>query len=326
MLAVPDGLAPRQIPKRRALPNYNDYIENRRSVCEHRAAFSWRGCPNPHNSTTRPLTLSSANAVMTADVVNATTIYYLSYPGNGMPMRQYFGGVINAYLYYPVAPQTLNLNSSQQTAGTIHDIFAFFSGSSTAIGVGPAWASSTSRGTGSGSTAIQRDSTLLVWMNTNAITVYNGTTSYNIGAGYGTYLGSVYMTGNGETSMQFKPTPAPGGTAGQNLGLYNAYNRVRTIASNNDSTSAGWTYSTAAWEALDDSTNNSIGFLDGLQQSSVDAQAQINVSASSSSVSGWIAVDLDSFTANPGGTRAGVRVHQPPTGQVFLRSTISSLN
>src|ERR1700689_2497793 len=72
------------------------------------------------------LSLSSTNPVMTADVVNATTIYYLSYPGNGGPLRRFFGGDIITYEYYSFAPQTLNLNSSQQLTNNIYDIFAFF--------------------------------------------------------------------------------------------------------------------------------------------------------------------------------------------------------
>ena len=244
------------------------------------------------------LTLTSNTPVMSNDVVNATTVYYTNYNGDSLPVVG-GGGASNQTI---TAQISLALNSSWELAGSIHDIFVFYTGSWN-ICAGPAWANISSspwRGSGAGTTQLTQQPDGL-WVNTNLVSnCYNGTSDDSFAAGYGLYVGSVYMTGNGETSMQFKPTPASGGTNNM-LGLYNAYNRVRTIARNNDSASPAWTYSSPAWEVLDNNVNNNIGFIDGLAQSSVDAQVQINMYTSSSSVVGFVAVDFDSFTAAPSG-------------------------
>ena len=55
------------------------------------------------------------------------------------------------------------------------------------------------------------------------------------------------MTANGQTGMQFAPTPALGGT-NNILGVYNAYNRVSTTSICQDTTST-WTYGSSTIHA-----------------------------------------------------------------------------
>jgi hypothetical protein len=214
------------------------------------------------------LTLTSNTPVMTGDVTSATTIYYAPYLGNSMPSSNgtsFSNSTFNSQL-------TLTLNSTQQTAGNVYDIFTFFSSPNWFICVGPAWASTTSRGTGAGTTQLTQLEGL--WVNAVALTTcHNGTTNGEFAADVALYLGSVYMTANGETSMVLKPSAASGGTANV-MGLYNAYNRVRTTAYSRDSTS-NWLYATASWRAADNSTSNEITFLDGLQQSPATGQLQL---------------------------------------------------
>jgi hypothetical protein len=127
------------------------------------------------------------------------------------------------------------------------------------------------------------------------------------------------MTGNGQTSMQFKPTPATGGTSNV-LGLYNAYNRVRISSRNIDSAHPSWTDSNPNWELLDTANStsthqNTISFLDGLQQSSVEAQAAINMNSSASTIAGYLGVALDSTApTNPGGFIGLTTQNQSPYG------------
>ncbi len=242
------------------------------------------------------LTLTSGTPVMTSSVTAATTIYYVPDVGNLVPV-----GSGNIWGYNSVGSGvSVALSSTYQTAGNIYDVFAFLhSGSTPTLGIGPAWASVASRGSGSGSTAIGQSSANGLWVAANPITLYNGNTSYYVDNGSGnwaTYLGSFYATANGQTEMVFLPTAASGGT--QNiLGLYNAYNRVRTIAASSDSTSS-WAYSVATWREADNSASNSIYFLDGLQQSAVHSEYTCIMEPNTGG-QGDIGIDLDSTTATP---------------------------
>jgi hypothetical protein len=261
------------------------------------------------------LTLQSNTPVMTSDVVGASTVYYTPYVGNNIIGDA--GGTPGNISFFQT---TLGLSSSL-TTGNIYDIFGFYYQNVFYLCTGPAWASATSRGTGAGTTEITQIQG--IWFNTNAVSsclnTVPGTCPCNLVARNSTYLGSVYMTGNGQTSMQFKPTPATGGTSNV-LGLYNAYNRVRISSRNIDSAHPSWTDSNPNWELLDTANStsthqNTISFLDGLQQSSVEAQAAINMNSSASTIAGYLGVALDSTApTNPGGFIGLTTQNQSPYG------------
>jgi hypothetical protein len=158
-------------------------------------------------------------------------------------------------------------------------------------------------------------------VNANAISgCMNGSTSLSVPAQTGFYLGSVYMTANGQTSMQLKPSASAGGT-NNILGLWNAYNRVRVTAYSRDSTSS-WTYGTASWRAADNSTRNRISFLDGLQQSHSTGSYSVMGTTTVSTVGAYIGLDMDSSTAAPGITSQGASaVSQTSSSQPVVTET-----
>ncbi len=237
------------------------------------------------------LTLVSNTPVMTADVSGATTIYYAAYVGNNVPTAT--GTTLQNSAF--ASQLTLSLNSGLQS-GDIYDIFLVNNSGSLILCTGPAWNSSTSRGAGAGTTQL----TLLNGLSVNANAIgncLNGSTSLSVSAKSGFYLGSVYMTGNGQTSMQLKPSAAAGGTNNV-LGLWNAYNRVRLTAYSRDSTS-NWLYGTASWRAADNSASNKISFLDGLQQSSVTGNYSIMGASTVDTVGAYIGLNVDSSTTTP---------------------------
>ena len=248
------------------------------------------------------LTLTSNTPVMASDVIGATNVYYTPYIGNQIPI---YDACCSGFSIYTFSQLTMALNSSNQVNNAIYDLFVFLADNSgvVTIGAAPPWATATSRTSGS-YTSTELTQLNGLWVNANSFTLTNGTNSYFIPTNAATYVGTIYTTAAGETSMQFKPTPAAGGT-GNVLGLYNAYNRVRVISRSMDST-ANWNYSATSWRATDGSgtdsgNNNRISFLDGLQQSFVDARNQLVINTSSSSVAGVIGVELDNTTASPGG-------------------------
>jgi hypothetical protein len=196
---------------------------------------------------------------------------------------------------------TLNLDSAL-LSGNLYDIFLVNNSGALTLCTGPAWSTSTSRGTGAGSTQL----TLLNGLSVNALAItncLNGPTALSVPAKSGFYLGSIYMTANGQTSMQLKPSAAAGGTNNV-LGLWNAYNRVRVTAYSRDNT-GNWLYGTASWRAADNSTNNKISFLDGLQQSQVTGNYSVMGLSTVDTVGGYIGLNVDSSTTTPNITSTG---------------------
>jgi hypothetical protein len=195
---------------------------------------------------------------MTADVTgtSAEKVYYDPYVGNIIPI--YDGANMQSY---PFSELTMALDMSNHLSGKIYDLFAAIISSVVAIGAGPAWTNGTTR-----SAAIQQTDGL--WVNSASITLTNGSGSgTSVLAGEATYLGSVYMTANGQTGVQFKPAAAAGGSDNV-VGIWNAYNRVHIDSLCSDS-STSWTYGTATWRKLDNNTKNRVTYLDGLGQSFV---------------------------------------------------------
>jgi len=233
------------------------------------------------------LTLNSNTPVMTADATAQTSVYYTPYQGNIVPI--YDGTNTQSYTFSQL---TMALSTTNQTSGNIYDLFIFLNSSVVTIGAGPAWSSSSSRGTGAGTTELQQTNGL--WTNKNSITLTNGSSSYSsISAGQATYVGSVYMTANGQTGMQFTPAAASGGS-NNILGLYNAYNRINTKSVEQESTSS-WTYSSSTVRAANNSSSNKISFVDGLQQSFIDASYEMYMSAGGAG--GGIGLQIDSSTS-----------------------------
>jgi hypothetical protein len=215
------------------------------------------------------LTLVSNTPVMTSDVVNATTVYYTPYVGSYLPACT----SVCAGSWAQFNELTLTLNASHQLAGNIYDLFVFQSGASLVLGANSVpWPSINSRGSGFAQLHLVSG----IWTSatgTGSSLYYNGTTGYSDILNP-VYVGSIYMTGDGETSMQFKPAAAAGGS-NPILGLYNAYNRVRVTSEESDSNSS-WTYNSPSVQPADNNSNNSIRLIDGLAQSRVEGEYCVN--------------------------------------------------
>jgi hypothetical protein len=250
------------------------------------------------------LTLTSNTPVMTSDVVGATTLYYTPYQGFLIPIATASNPVFSENEFNQL---TLTLSSTGQTAGNIYDIFAFNNpnaGNAVTLAANcTPWPSLSSRGT---STAVAISQANGIWVNTYSTAsglfeLCAGSTTFGgIGQYCATYLGSIYMTANGETGVSLKPSAASGGTNNV-MGVYNAYNRVRVTAYCRDDTSS-WNYSTASWRAADGAsgnTNNKISFIDGLAQSPVTGNYSVMGYTSASTIGEYIGLNEDSSTTTP---------------------------
>ena len=196
---------------------------------------------------------------------------------------------------YGFSQLTMALNTSNQMSGKVYDLFIFLNSGVVTIGAGPAWSSTSARGTGAGTTQLQQVDGL--WVNANSITLTNGSTSYSsIPVSEATYVGSVYMTANGQTQWNVKPAAASGGT-GNVVGIWNAYNRVSLKTVCRDS--SGYTYNGTTWRAADNSNNNRISFLDGLGQSSISVSYINNIGTATASEQVYMGTNRNSTTAAP---------------------------
>ncbi len=255
----------------------------------------------PVSSIIRPqgrATLQTGVPVMTADQTAKTTIFYDTYDaGNLVPV---YNG--SRWIYLAIGSDEISMGLDAVTphiaSGSVYDIWAFSVAGVLTIGAGPAWTSTTARGTGAGTTEWQWLNGVRV--NKNALTHVwggaSGTTDYgSIAAQQATLIGSFYATANGQTGAAFLPAGASGGS-NTIMGLSNAYNRVRINCRSFD-TKTSWTNSSSTWAAADASTSNRVTFLDSLQQSAIFGTYQIH--SQSGTNSPLIGLNLDSTTATP---------------------------
>jgi hypothetical protein len=214
------------------------------------------------------LTLTQGQPVMTADVTGAAHVYYAPYTGQQLPIYNSATGAFGL-ADMTAAGLTFDLVTTTQVSGYVYDLFAEMDSSNhVSLCSGPAWSLS---GVSRSAQISQIDG---IWVNMSAINC-----NFNSGGISGvhaclpsecTYLGSAYMTANGQTQQQFGPVSGPGGGA-PCLCLYNAYNHIK-VSSKSLDTNNPYTYNTSIWRYMDNSANNSVMVLDGLGQSQIAVQ------------------------------------------------------
>lgn len=251
------------------------------------------------------LTLTSNTPVLTANTTAQSTVYYTAYNGNLIPI--YDGTNWCNYTFSSATPPQISLgldnnsgHTGYQQSGKVFDLFVFNNAGTITLGTGPAWTSSTARGTGAGTTQL----TMLngIWTNTVSISLKIDATASQVtgvAANTATYVGTMYATANGQTGIAFKANASGGGN--NIAGLYNAYNRVKTTIESSDST-ASWTYASATWRQTNANASNRISFVDGLQQSFIETSFNQTADGATSSSNCNIGVNLDATTGGPGKT------------------------
>lgn len=204
---------------------------------------------------------STDNVIQTADAIGATTLYYTPYTGTFVPL-------FNGTSFVPTVFSQLTLAlSASQASNAIYDAFLFLDSGVLRIGFGPSWAAgsggsvtagSCARGTGVGGAAIQRVNG--IWLNTAAMTVNNGASTYSVAAQRGTYIGSVLID-----STQGQVTCHRSWGQSRKWGVWNAYNRIPVYLKAGDST-ASWSYGTATFRSSNNSAANTLAVFCGLAE------------------------------------------------------------
>jgi hypothetical protein len=242
------------------------------------------------------LTPTSGAVVATSDVTAAAALYYTPAVGNLVPI--YDGTQFNAKQFSEL---TLTLVAANHLASTIYDVYVALDpddGSTVIVATGPAWATSTAgsgaRGTGAASAEIEQ--TNGIWTNANDITVRNGSTTYDITANQGTYIGTILVSATaGKIDCHVT------GGQSRSFGVWNAYNRKRIVLTVFDSTST-WNYSSTTIHVSNSAEENSLITLCGLSEEWIECEFRqiVGLAAAQSGGGGSIGIGVNSTTVMSG--------------------------
>ena len=225
------------------------------------------------------LTLTSNTPVMAASVTAATTIYYTAsaagknvpiYNGTNVVVRQLCAvGTVGA------CELSVALGSNW-AASSNYDWFVGLDSGTLRLCSGPDWSAgavagsntvgASVRGTGAGSTELEKVDGLPTNKNSMACR-YNNTTTFTCAAHQCTHVGTSRTGSAGQVSFTYGTS----GTAGT-FNLWNAFNQEYLCSTSNDPASSGiYTYASNTVRQADASTVNQFNFVTGAAGSSLDA-------------------------------------------------------
>jgi hypothetical protein len=203
------------------------------------------------------LTPTSGTPIITSDASAATSVWYEPFRGNRVPLIT--GGVLHLRTFTALE---LALNNPNHVASTLYDVFLDWDGAAVRIGTGPAWQTSTAgsgaRGTGAGTTEIERSSVHGLWVNAEDVSARNGSSTYTIEAGEGLYVGSIFI----DSSAGHVTCHRAWGQS-RKWSVWNAFNRQTLYLKGGDST-ASWSYDDTTIRPANNASANSLSVFCGL--------------------------------------------------------------
>lgn len=238
------------------------------------------------------LTLSSATPVMVSDVSNSTAIYYTMYTGNHIALYDGTDWVTFEFTELTNTTTDATKNPAAVAADSNYDLFVWSDSGTLRLGRGPAWTSATARGTGAGTTELERvDGT---WVNKIAIT--NGPAAQR-----GRYVGTIRSDGSSTIDWELGGTAANGDPGF--LYVWNMYNRVPVSLGVFDNTNS-WTYNVSTWRASNNSTSMRISFVRGMNEDACNFRFNQGMSQAVANNCG-VGIGIDSTSAFSGSAAAG---------------------
>lgn len=207
------------------------------------------------------LTLTSGTPVLTSTVSAATTVYLTGY------INQYVTTYDGTNLLATDIGSELSVAlGSNWATNSNYDFFVGYDSGTLRLCTGPAWSSDTARGTGAGTTELERVRGM--WMNKVSITCrYNNTTTFTLAAQRASYLGTMRTGSAGQTNFIFGARGSPPTAA--LFGLWNNYNRVE-VATQTQDTTTSWTYNSSTWRAPNGNTSTfRASFIIGIQEDAI---------------------------------------------------------
>ncbi len=246
------------------------------------------------------LTGTSATPFMISDLSAAGTLYYTHDTGKLVPI---YGGA--SYSMYEFTNElTLALNSTYQVANGIYDVFLYADADDNlAIGFGPSWgagsggsvtAGSCARGSGAGGAAITRVGGYYV--NSAAMTINNGGTTFALSANRGLYVASVFVDGsNAQVSAHVSYGQS------RKWGIWNAFNQ-RDVSLLVGDTTSSWTYGSSTVRQSNAASGNKGTVFCGLKDTEINITFGQNIIANPTNTTkdDYIGIGVDSTTVMSG--------------------------
>lgn len=248
------------------------------------------------------LTLTTNVPVLTSTVSAVTTVYYTPYAGNLVPI--YNGTVWSALAISELSQATTDTTKSPAAVAnnSNYDVFVWNDSGTMRATRGPAWTSDTARGTGAGTTELERVNGVLV----NKIAITNGPAAQR-----GTYVGTIRSNGTATIDYILGGTAAGGQAAV--LNVWNMYNRVNIVTAIRDSTDS-WTLAASSIRSANNSATMRVSFVCGITEDTFSASYSCLAQAGASGAAG-VAVGINS-TSTPSGTFG---YHNSSTFQTMVR-------
>lgn len=223
------------------------------------------------------LTLTTVTPVTTSDVSAATTIYYTPYKHDRVPL--YDGTAWALYAISTELSQTTTDATKSPAAVAVnsnYDLFVWSDSGTLRLSRGPAWTSDTARGTGAGTTELQRLNGRYV----NKIAISNGPAAQR-----GLYVGTV----RSDASSQVNDSATK-------RHVWNSYNRIPRRMLRQESTS--YSYTTATFRQANASTANALDIVRGLDEDMASFEVASWVTNATAASSASVGIGLDSTTAD----------------------------
>jgi hypothetical protein len=241
------------------------------------------------------LTLTTGSPVMSSNVAAAATIYYTPYIGDKIPI--YDGAKFVPFTFTELSNATAQSSTGKAGPAAVannsnYDLFVWNDAGTLRLTRGPLWTSDTARGTGAGTSELQR--VLGIW--TNKVAITNGP-----GANLGTYVGTVRS--NGTATIDWHTGGVGAGGTPATLNVWNAYHRVVVTPAIFDSNAAADVYNSATWKAYYGSNGHRISFVRGLDEDGVTATFTSGIIGTSAA--GRIGIGLNATNAIAAGSSAG---------------------
>lgn len=259
------------------------------------------------------LTLSAGTPVIVNNVNNATIVYYTPYAGRHVPLYDGSTTFTMTDIVAELSQATTDTTKSPAAcaASSNYDLFVWSDAGTIRCTRGPAWSSSTARGTGAGTTELQ----LINGFYVNKVAITNGPAATR-----GTYVGTVRTNASSQLDYS-RGGIAAGGTAAL-LNVWNCYNRV-TVTTLSGDTTDNWTYSTIAWRQANASAGMQTSLVRGLDEEPVQALYAIFQQASATGGS-RLGIGVDSTIAYSG-IVAGGAAGGSPTNATAIYANLPGL-
>jgi hypothetical protein len=217
------------------------------------------------------LTLQSATPVMTATQASKNTIYYTPYVGNTLPL--YNGSTFASTLFNEISVLTTDTTKNPAAIGTnnVNDWFVWNDAGTLRLTHGPDWTNDTTRSAGTALVKVNG-----FWLNNVSIT--NGPAAQR-----GTWVGTTRSDASSLLNWIFGGA-AVGGTAAV-FGVFNAYNARRVMTQVID-TVGNFAVGNNQIIPFNNSNNNRVSFVCGLQDNFFSARFQTQGAAGTGGVLG----------------------------------------